>query len=312
MLSAPIKVLFVSREKQDGNISPVIEAQADSINGLVDLSVYSIGGKGWKAYLKGISGLKKYLKANEVDLVHAHYSYVGMVAALATRKPIVVSLMGSDIEDFRFGRILIRLFARFNWEAVIVKSERLKKSIGLNGVFVIPNGVNLEVFRPTPYEKAREKLGFDRDKKYVLFLSHPGRKEKKFGLATDGCELLAESRDVELLALHDTPHKEIPLYLSAADALLLTSNFEGSPNAIKEALACNCPSVSTDVGDVKDVIRDTEGCFITGFNPVDVANKIKLALDFGKRTNGRKKIQHLDSKLIAKKLVEVYKSTLKQ
>ena len=304
-----MKILFISREKQQGQISPVVQAQADSLNELVDISIFSIKGRGWRSYFKGISALRKYLRSNSIDLVHAHYSYVGMLAGLTTKKPIVVSLMGSDIEDFLVGRVLIRLFAKYKWRAVIVKSQRSKNRIRLKNVQMIPNGVNLGTFQAIPKEKASEKLGFEKDKKYVLFLSHPDRKEKNYKLAAESCGLLAGS--CELLAIHEQAHSEIPLYLSAADVLLLTSHFEGSPNAIKEAMACNCPIVSTDVGDVKEVIGDTEGCFITSFEPEDVAAKLKLVLDFGKRTNGREKIRHLDSEIIAEKLVEVYNSMIK-
>ena len=311
MPNAPIKILFISREKQDRRISPVVQAQADSLNELVDISIFSIKGRDWRSYFKGMSALRKYLKSNSIDLIHAHYSYIGMISGLATRKPIVVSLMGSDIEDFWFGRVLIRIFAKLPWSAVIVKSERSKDRIKLKKAIVIPNGVSLGAFQAIPKEKAREKLSFEKNKNYVLFLSHPGRKEKNYKLAAESCVLGTGSWDVELLALHDIPHHDIPLYLSAADVLLLTSFFEGSPNAIKEAMACNCPIVSTDVGDVKELIGDTEGCFITSFDPEDVASKIKSALEFGKRTLGREAVQHLDSEIIVERLVEVYKSIIK-
>ena len=102
------------------------------------------------------------------------------------------------------------------------------------------------------------------------------------------------------------------MYLNAADALVLTSLWEGSPNVIKEAMACNLPIVSTDVGDVKEVIGDTEGCYITSYEPSDVAGKIKLALDFGKRTNGREKIKHLEINTIAKRIIDVYNEVLQK
>ncbi len=94
--------------------------------------------------------------------------------------------------------------------------------------------------------------------------------------------------------------------LNASNLLLLTSFSEGSPQIIKEAMACNCPIVATDVGDIKEVIGNTEGCYITSFNPDDVAAKIKLALDFNKRTNGREKIKPFDNELIAKKIYKIY------
>jgi len=92
--------------------------------------------------------------------------------------------------------------------------------------------------------------------------------------------------------------------------VILTSKFEGSPNVIKEAMACNCPIVSTDVGDVREVIGNTEGCFITSFEPEGVAKKIKLAIEFNKKTNGRDNITHLDEKVIAQRLIDVYQSAI--
>ena len=88
---------------------------------------------------------------------------------------------------------------------------------------------------------------------------------------------------------------------------MLTSLWEGSPNVIKEAMACNIPIVSTDVGDVREVIGNTEGCYITSFEPEYIAEKIELALQFGKRTDGRENIKHLESSLIARKIIDLYK-----
>lgn len=305
-----MNILFVSRAKQNGLPSPVVGAQATSLRNYVNISVFLLEGKGWKAYWQGIGKLRRYLRENETDLIHAHYAWVGMVTSMATKKPLVVSLMGSDIEDFRIGRVLIRLFSRFCWKAVIVKSRRSKDRIGLKNTYVIPNGVDMEMFRPMPQQEVRKALGLKNSGKYVLFLADPSRPEKNFALAKVACRIAGRSHPAELLALCNIPHEQVPLYLSAADVLLLTSHFEGSPNAVKEAMACNCPVVSTDVGDVKEVIGDTEGCYISSFDPDDVAEKLKLALDFGKRTNGRERTARLDEKIIARQLLEVYLSVL--
>ena len=111
-----MRILFLCRQKKNGKISQVIWAQSVSLDKLVELKNYPLTGKGWKAYLRSIGELRKFLKANKFDLIHAHYSYVGMIASLATRKPVVVSLMGSDVEDFWIGRELIRIFAKFCWK----------------------------------------------------------------------------------------------------------------------------------------------------------------------------------------------------
>ena len=83
-----------------------------------------------------------------------------------------------------------------------------------------------------------------------------------------------------------------------------------SPQIIKEAMACNCPIVATDVGDVRHLISDIEGCYLTSFDAEDVAEKIEKALEFGKRTNGRDRIKHIDNRIIAEKVFQVYKKVL--
>jgi len=193
-------VLFVCREKGDGKISPITKAQANSLNALADVRIFSIKGRGWKAYLRGIIRLTKYLRTNQVDLIHAHYSYSGYVASLASRKTVICSLMGSDIEDFWLNRILIRFFNRFFWKAVIVKSQNLKEKIKIPQARVIPNGIDLELFKPETKSTAREKVGFDPSKRIILFLADPSRPEKNYALAQEAYDLLNNKKHIELKA----------------------------------------------------------------------------------------------------------------
>ena len=152
---------------------------------------------------------------------------------------------------------------------------------------------------------ARFFLNMDLNKKYVLFSSRFDRKEKNADLALSAINLLQDI-NIELIELKDIPDENINILFNACDLGLLTSIMEGSPQFIKEAMACNLPIVSTNVGDVKDVFNDTEGCFISLFNPEDVAEKIKMALDFGKRTNGRNKITNYNNHIIASKVISIY------
>jgi teichuronic acid biosynthesis glycosyltransferase TuaC len=148
-------------------------------------------------------------------------------------------------------------------------------------------------------------------KKHLLFASDPERPEKNFQLTHEAIELLTDEPDLELHFLKDVSNEMVPVFLNAADVLILTSLWEGSPNVIKEAMACNCPIVSTEVGDVKWVMGDVEGCYLASFNPRAVADNIKLALTFSGikgKTSGRERIFNLglDSKTIAYKLVNIY------
>lgn len=307
-----MNVLFVCREKANAKISLITERQLNSLDGLVNITVFPIAGKGWTAYIKSIFSIRKFIQSHPTDIIHAHYSFSAYVASIASRKATVCSLMGSDIEDSLINRSIIRIFAKMFWKEVIVKSERLKHRLGISKAIVIPNGVDMDLFKPLSQAIARKKTGFDLNKKIILFLADPSRKEKNFTLAKIAFDLLRKKEDIELKTVFKVDHANIPEYISSSDVVLLTSIFEGSPNVIKEAMACNCPIVSTNVGDVKEVVENTEGCYITSFDPEDVAQKISLALDFNKRTNGREKIAHLDQKTIAKSIVALYHSMIKE
>ena len=122
--------------------------------------------------------------------------------------------------------------------------------------------------------------------------------------------LQVHDAEVQLLLLIEKPHQVVPQYLCAADVLVLASDFEGSPIVIKEAMACNLPIVSTDVGDVADLIGDTEGCYLCKQTAEDVADKLRRALSFGRRTEGRRAVQHLSLPAIADRIIEVYREVL--
>jgi glycosyltransferase involved in cell wall biosynthesis len=244
------------------------------------------------------------LKENPCDLIHAHYSLSGYFAAVVTGLPVIVSLMGSDVYTRGLPLLFLKFFARFRWKAVIVKSRRMKDRIKIANSVVIPNGVDFEKFKPMDKEVARKKVNFGA-KKYIIWL---GRDipVKNLALARQAIRFI-QDEEICFKVIDQVPYHQVPLYLNAADVLLLTSRTEGSPNVIKEAMACKCPIVSTDVGDVKEVIQHTGGCYITSFNPQDIASKLSRALAFGKPTTGRTKIAHLEVNVIASKIIQLYK-----
>ncbi len=306
-----MKVLFVSSGNSKAGISPIVLSQGESLkrNG-IDLDYFTIVGKGTKGYLKNILRLRRFLRRKNYDLIHSHYSLSSIVASLSCKLPMVASLMGSDTHmSFFWKSIIIKAFYRLRWSATIVKSSRMKKSISLDNAVVIPNGVDFELFKPIEKDISKMKIGFNDKRRHIIFVANPDRHEKNYPLAKKAVELI-NNDSVELNAVSNVDQNVIPYYMNAADILLLTSLWEGSPNVIKEAMACNCPIVSTDVGDVREVISNTKGCYICSYNPGDVADKIKLALDFGKRTDGREKIKHLDEKIIAKKIIQLYAEIL--
>ena len=305
-----MKVLFVSSGNSKQGISPIIKNQGISlIDQGLEVDFFTIKGKGFNGYIKNIGKLKKYLKNKDYDIVQVHYSLSAFVATLAGAKPLVVSLMGSDVNSSGIYNRLIKLFHKIYWSKVIVKSTDMLNTISISPSIVVPNGVNMEIMKPLNKENAREILGWDKKSKHVLFAANPKRFEKNYKLAEKAFGLV-NNDNIQFHYFDNVSYEKVIDYFNASDVVLLTSLWEGSPNVIKEAMACNIPIVSTDVGDVREVIGNTQGCYITTFEPEDVANKIKKALDFGKRTTGRKDIQHLESGIIAKKIIKIYKSVL--
>ena len=313
-----MKVLFVSSGNSNYGISPIIKSQGESLRKEgIELDYYPIYGRGFVGYLKSTIKLRKYIRNRRYNIIHAHYGLSAMVALLAKkRERIVVSFMGDDLvgSNNLNGSITIsskclvyinKFLAKHYFDLNIVKSKEMFNILNLSNCQVIPNGVDFERFYEIEKTKARINLGDNLSIKQVLFCSNPDRPEKNFKLAEKAINFLVQDK-IQLRFINGIDQTKLAIYYNSADCLLLTSFHEGSPNVIKEAMACGTPIVSTNVGDVKDIIGSTEGCFITTFKPEDVAEKIKMALVFKGRTNGRENIKHLESSLVAKNIIDLY------
>jgi len=306
-----MRVLFISSGNSKAGISPIVKAQGDSlIKEGIELDYFTIKGRGAKGYLNSISQLKELLNREDYNIIHAHYWLSGIVASLAGAKPLIVSLMGDDVKASGIFRWIIRGFYYISWDSVIVKSKDMYRSLNIKDAHIISNGVNIERFKPIDREIALNRVGWDSSKRHILFTSNPDRRVKNFKLAKRAFEYL-NNRDLELHYLKNIPQEEVVYYYNASNIVLLTSLWEGSPNAIKEAMACNIPIVSVDVGDVRELISNTKGCYITSFNYRDIANRVEDALKFGKRTNGRENILHLSSERVAKRIIDIYREIIR-
>lgn len=303
-----MKILFVSSGRQ-GDVGYVVRNQGESLKryglGIDYLTIKpSLLG-----YVDAIFRIRRKFMAGRYDLVHAHYSLSAFSASLAGDFPLIVSLMGSDAHHNLIVRWLIRLLSALRWRVTIVKTEEMKRHLGLLKAHVIPNGVDTDRFIPIDRQSARRRLGIAPETKTILFIGAGNRHEKRLALAQEAIASLDEPT-VSLIQLHHTDNSEIPYYLGAADLLLLTSSREGSVNVIKEAMACNCPIVATDVGDVRWVTMGVEGCYISEHDAESIAENIRKALLFGNRTTGRERIFELglDSNTVAMKMSSLYAS----
>lgn len=322
-----IKILFIGKAKSDKALSTILRKQAESLSSIEGYRVieYAIKGNGLTAYLSAVPQIREIALKHKVEIIHSHYALSTLSAYLAfTGIPLVASFMGDDLLESKnnkgkstfTGKVIFRLsiWLSKRVDRLIVKSEEMKDRLP-NKIHaeVIANGVDLDSFTVTTKESARKRLGLDLQAPCVIFVSDPNRPEKNFQLAREGC-LLAEIKDSELHILQGLTHDELSIWYNAADALLLTSFHEGSPNVVKEAMACNCPIISAPVGDVSLLLQSSPNHYIVNYDPVDVANAIKQALSSRTRTLGRKRIIELglDSHSVAKRLIDIYKQTIKK
>ncbi|BDX37491.1 hypothetical protein CYCD_08460 [Tenuifilaceae bacterium CYCD] len=304
-----MKVLVVCSGNHK-SISPFVKEQTDSLMKIkVTVDFFFVTGHGIIGYLRNYSLLRETIKERKPDIVHAHFGLSGLLATLQRLVPVIVTFHGTDISNKKNRKysIFANKLARYS----IFVSEKLARTIHSKKYSIIPCGVDLNVFKLTDQIAARTELGLSNEFIYILFSSSFDNSIKNYPLAKDAIELHNNPK-IKLLELKNYSRQQVSLLLNAVNCALLTSYSEGSPQFIKEAMACNCPIVSTDVGDVKDNLLGLDGCYITTYDPHDVAYKIQLSLNFAKRTDGRDRIIKLglDSDSIANKLVSIYKQVL--
>ena len=266
-----------------------------------------------RVFLKTVTG--------HFDVVQGHYATWCLVARMQWTTPVVASFLGTDVQGIvkadsgysnkgvlflRISRWLCRVV-----DAVIVKSEGMKKTLSGGNIFVIPNGVDFELFHPIPRAGARAALGWDQDGHYVLYGNDPKIPVKNFPLTQAAIESLrSRGVSVELVVAKGLPQTILVQYINASNALILSSISEGSPNIVKEAMACNVPVVSTDVGDVSRVIGSTRGCSVCPHEPEALAVALEQALRHREPTTGRMDIAHLDRSVVANQVIAVYEQVI--
>jgi glycosyltransferase involved in cell wall biosynthesis len=289
----------------------------------VEVELLIVGERSRKLmYPKAALELRRRLTDKSIDLVHAHYGLVGIVARTQSKVPVVVSYCGDDLlgtlnsrgKQSLFGRLAVlagKLLSN-RADGVIVKSRGMASRLGRKDVHVIPHEIDLELFQPSGREQARKALGLDLQKKYLLFAANPDIPVKRFPLAKVVADHMSkQDPTIELLVVYKEPQERLPLFMSACDALLFTSYQEGSPNVVKQAMACNLPIVSTDVGDVREIIGNTVGCYVSKPEVQKFTSHLSSILRHGGRTSGREQVRHLAGPAVAQQIIEVYEQVLR-
>jgi len=329
----PLSVLMVAGATRDGEqlrCQHLISEQARSLQS-PDLRI-SLHGVDDRRTLSGIwrniRTLRKAVSLQSPDIIHVQYgsvlALIGLLSGHAT--PLVISFCGSDLLGLTGSSIRCRtrnaltraagLIAAVRARAITVKSQNLWQSLPpflREKACVVPNGVDTDLFVPVPAESCRVRLGWPRTSKIVLFDAGRGRGQatKNIELARAAISSLRERfPDVELKVISDASREDVVLMLNAADCLLVTSLHEGSPNIVKEAMACNLPVVSVPCGDVQERL---DGASVGGVYPRDVLGLdlgVGRVLTAGARSNGHEELlrQGMTARSIRDRLLEVYVS----
>jgi glycosyltransferase involved in cell wall biosynthesis len=254
--------------------------------------------------------VREAIVGGDYDLVHANSGLTGPAAIAQGRLPVVMSLWGMDlVSDAYHQSTVTRLCA--SWaDAVVVMSDRMNDHLDRDAT-VVPHGVDLDLFEPTDPDAARAAVGWESPESHVLFPYPPERTEKRHDLARRVVDQAADrlNQPVNLQTVYDEPHEKMPEYLNAADVLLLPSESEGSPNAVKEALACNLPVVATDVGDVRDRLDGVHPSFVRDDESGLVEATVRT-LEAGPRSNGRDAVRELSVDRTTEKIEAVYRQAL--
>lgn len=314
-----MRILIVASDKQ-GKFAPFIEEQMAALQACnVEIIRYGVTGKGISGYLRELPHLKRMIRQEKPDVMHAHFGLCGLLATLASigmHTPVVVTYHGCDINAKKnrpFSQMAMRLSA---WNIFVSHRQMLnafsteQRANKHTNWSIIPCGIDTRLFDS---ENCCEQWFNNRfaNKNYVLFAGSFADFVKDPELAkqvVDVYNTIHPEQSIELLELRGYSRDEVVTLMHKCKTLLLTSIREGSPQVVKEAMACGCPIVSVDVGDVAERLDQMEGGYVVStHNPHDIAKALELSVGFG-RTKGREKLlaDGLDNAQVAKKLIDIY------
>lgn len=263
-------------------------------------------------YVPATRRLRALLRHERFDLVHAHYGLAGWVARLAGASPLVVTFHGTDVRHHLVGHLSRRLAWRADLVAGVSRAlfEPEDGRPGLPAVpgsAVLPCGPDLSRFGPRPRAQARRELGLDPDGSYLFFPANPARPEKRHDRAAE----LAAACGADLLTGGSIEPERMPLWMNAANAVLVTSDYEGFGMAAVEALACDVPVLSTDVGIAPYALRGIDGCLCAPFDAAAWAAVARRHLDApDPRVAGAARAATLSAAGMAERVIEAYRAVL--
>ena len=291
-----------------------VKEQIESLKSYgIKSDVFFINGreKGKNAYFSGLRDLRRKLKTNNYDVLHCHHVFSAVLLLLTFRWYQSKRIVSYQNPPKKEGGIFLFKVIKLFFNGVVLKNTKSNKK----NIFYLPNGTNTDFFKEHPREESIRKLNLDEKRNYIVFMD--SNKEKRSQKRVDRFDkvihiLLKDGNPFNIapLKLTNTSRNLMPYYLSASSLHIITSDFEGSPNSIKECMACNTPVVSTPVGNVGDLIGNIKGCYISqSFDCKELAELAIKSLNH-KNFSSREKLldKKLDIKSVAEKLLNIYKS----
>lgn len=266
--------------------------------------------------------LHQFIQQEKIDIVHQFWGgpAAWMMSGATGNTPYVLSLLGSDLmgtynaagKSSWKGWLLqwTSRLAAIRANAVVLMSAKMKSRLSpalYNKTYVIPEGIDANLFVPMSMLEAKRQLGWSESKQYILFFDN-GNRVKNAAFATQVVQKVQQQFPaVEMVRVQDVPHQQLPLYYNAAHLLLLPSLHEGSNNSLKEALACNCPVVASAVGDAEERLAGVmHSIALKGFAAADYIAAIAAILQANERSNGRQFVDPVTHAFIGQQLKDLY------
>ena len=242
----------------------------------VEYRVFTVVGKGIKGYLSSLKTLKKTIKEYKPDIIHAHCGQIGALAVLQRKVPVITTFHGSDVNNSKI-RPISSFASLFSFSSFFV-SHKLKDTLRIKGkdCIIIPCGVDYDVFHPMNKDECKKQLGLNPARDYILFVSDFDNSIKNPALAK---AVASHFPQVDLLEIKGRSRNEVAWLINGAELVLMTSHSEGSPQIIKEAVACGQRIVTVDVGDVREQLDGFPGCRICAREESQLVEAVKSVLE---------------------------------
>lgn len=326
-----MRILEVSRYKNNfaDHQLPFVTEQGEAIRALGhEVDYFLVKGN----YIKAVGALKRKIHEFKPDIVHAHFGLSAITAELQSLVPVVTTFHNGETLNWHVNLMSSLMSLRAKHVIYVAQHVRDLSYFKARHYSIIPCGVPMEQMTIIPKEEARKQVGWDADKKYILFGGAFDNLRKNYALLRDALDKLKSEIsnhkfEIECVEMKNLTRSQCVLRMCAADLFALPSHSEGSPQALKEAMAVNCPCLATDIADVKELFGDEPGHWILR-NPrktherwdadekslEEMVELLKDAFAFEGRTNGRERILELgySNEQVAQRIIKIYEEILKK